>query len=268
MRRLSIRFPFLLLLASLTLGGFTFGGCSSGFNLVSVDEEWQMGQQLEQEVAQQVDLVNDATLTNYVSRIGQRIVAQTPLANRPWRFYVVDDPAINAFNVPGGLVYVHTGLIAAADNTAELAGVIAHEIAHGAERHGTERMTKAYGLNVAAALLLGQDPGVGSQIAAQIAGGGAIAKFSRDDEREADLLGVRYMARAGYNPMGMATMFEELLADRQRRPGAVQQFFSTHPLTEDRIETVRRAAREYPTNRLTTNDGQFASIRARAQRYN
>lgn len=268
MRRRPLHLPFLVFLAVLTLGGYTFSGCSSGFNLVSVEEEWQMGQQLEQEVAQQVDLVNDATLTNYVSRIGQRIVAQTPLANRPWRFYVMDDPSINAFNVPGGLVYVHTGLIAAAENTAELAGVIAHEVAHGAERHGTERMTKAYGLNVAAALLLGQDPGLASQIAAQVAGSGAIAKFSRDDEREADLLGVRYMARAGYNPMGMATMFEELLADRQRRPGAVQQFFATHPLTEDRIETVRRAAREYPTRNLTTNEGNFASIRSRADRYN
>lgn len=268
MRRYSIRLPFLLLFASLAFGGFTFGGCSSGFNLVSVDEEWEMGQQLEREVGQQVDVLNDATLTNYVNRIGQRIVAQTSLANRPWRFYVVDDPAINAFNVPGGLVYVHTGLIAAAENTAELAGVIAHEVAHGVERHGTERMTQAYGLNVAAALLLGQDPGLGSQIAAQIAGGGAVAKFSRDAEREADLLGVRYMANAGYNPIGMATMFEELIADRQRRPGAVEQFFSTHPLTEDRIETVRREARKYPTRGLTTNDGQYASIRARAERYN
>lgn len=268
MLRLSVRLPFLLLLASLTVGGFTLGGCSSGFNLVSVDEEWEMGQQLERDVAQQVDVLNDATLTNYVNRIGQQIVAQTQLANRPWRFYVVDDPAINAFNVPGGLVYVNTGLIEAAENTSELAGVIAHEVAHGALRHGTERMTQAYGLNVAAAVLLGQDPGLASQIAAQVAGGGAIAKFSRDAEREADVRGVRYMARAGYNPLGMATMFEELMADRQRRPGAVEQFFSTHPLTEDRIATVRREARKYPTGRLTTNEGQFNSIRARAGQYN
>jgi predicted Zn-dependent protease len=261
-------FSVLFLAVAMSLGSLTLGGCGTGFNLVSVDEEWQMGDQLEREVAQQVDVLDDATLTNYVNRIGQRIVAQTPLANRPWRFYVVDDPAINAFNVPGGLVYVHTGLIAAADNTAELAGVIAHEVAHGALRHGTERMTQAYGLNVAAAMLLGQDPGLAGQIAAQVAGGGAIAKFSRDAEREADLRGVRYMARAGYHPLGMATMFEELMADRQRRPGAVEQFFSTHPLTEDRIEDVRREAEKYPTRGLTTTDGRYGSIRARAERYN
>lgn len=267
MRRLAFRLPFLLLLASLTAGGITLNGCASGFNLVSVDEEWEMGRQLERDVAQQVDVLNDATLTSYVNRIGQRIVAQTELANRPWRFHVVRDDAINAFNVPGGLVYVNTGLIAAADNTAELAGVIAHEVAHGAARHGTERMTQAHGLNVAAALLLGQDPGLGAQIAAQIAGGGAIAKFSRDDEREADVRGVRYMANAGYNPLGMATMFDKLMADRQRRPSRVEQFFSTHPLTEDRIADVRAEARKYPTRGLTTNDGQYASIRARANRY-
>ena len=145
--------------------------------------------------------------------------------------------------------------------------MIAHEVAHGVARHGTERLTTAYGLNLGAGLLLGQDPGAAEQIAAQLVGGGAIAKFSRDDEREADRLGVRYMARAGYNPEGMATMFRKLVADRQRRPGAVEQFFSTHPLTEERIADVRREARQYPTRGLTTNDGQYASIRARARRY-
>lgn len=256
-------------LAALPLTGCITTGVNSGdFNLVSLDEEWQLGQQLERDIAQQVQLVNDATLTGYVSRIGQQIVAQTELRGQPWRFYVVDDPTINAFNVPGGIVYVHTGLIAAADNTAELAGVLAHEIAHGVSRHGTERLTKTYGLSLGAGLLLGQDPGLASQIATQIIGGGAIAKFSRDDEREADRLGVRYMARAGYNPEGMATMFETLLSDRQRRPSSVEQFFSTHPLSEERIVNVRREAQKVSTRGLTINDGQFAGIRARAERYN
>ena len=257
----------------LTLVGFGLGGCattgvnSGDFNLVSLEEEWQLGQQLERDIGQQVDVLNDPTLTRYVDRIGQRIVAKTELGRQPWRFYVVNDDAINAFNVPGGIVYINTGLIAAAANTAELAGVIAHEVAHGVSRHGTERLTKTYGLNIGAGLLLGNDPGAVSQIAAQLAGGGAIAKFSRDDEREADVLGVRYMAQAGYNPEGMATMFDKLMDDRRRRPSSVEQFFSTHPLTEERIATVRREARKYPTRGLTTNDGQYASIRARARRY-
>ena len=266
MRRFSIPALFLsLALVSLPLNGCATLGLGD-FNLVSLDEEWQMGQQLERDVAQQVRLSSDRTLNNYVSQLGQRIVAQTPMSNLPWRFHVVEDDAINAFNVPGGLIYVNTGLIAAADNTAELAGVIAHEISHGVERHGTEQLTRAYGLNAGAAILLGQDPGLAGQIAAQLAGGSAIAKFSRDAEREADLLGVRYMASAGYNPEGMATMFQKLISDRQHRPSSVEQFFSTHPLTEDRIASVRREARKYPTRGLTTNDGQFASVRARARR--
>ena len=266
MRRFSIStFVLSLAFVSLPLAGCATLGLDD-FNLISLEEEWAMGEQLERDVAQQVRLSNDRTLNNYISRLGQQVVAQTPMANLPWRFHVVEDDAINAFNVPGGLVYVNTGLIAAADNTAELMGVISHEIAHGVERHGTERLTKAYGLNAGAAILLGQDPGLAGQIAAQVAGGGAIAKFSRDAEREADRLGVRYMARAGYNPEGMATMFQKLIADRQRSPGSVEQFFSTHPLTEDRIRDVRSEARKYPTRGLTTNDGQFSSMRARARR--
>src|SRR6185503_13387117 len=101
-----------------------------------------------------------------------------------WEFHIVSDPEINAFNVPGGHVYVNTGLIMAADNTAELAGVMAHEISHGVARHGTERITKAYGLNLGLGQLLGQNPSLVKQLAAQIAAGGAVAKFSRDDERE------------------------------------------------------------------------------------
>jgi beta-barrel assembly-enhancing protease len=242
-------------------------GCGTGINLVSEDEEWQMGRQIEQDINRQVRLVNDATIQNYVNQMGQRIVAQTPLANRQWRFHVVQSSEVNAFNAPGGLVYIYTGLIARTENAAELAGVVAHEIAHGAARHGTQRLTQVYGLNVAAAIILGSDPGLVSQVAAQIIGGGAIASFSRGQEIEADRLGVRFMAAAGYNPEGMATMFEKLIADRQRQPGAVERFFSTHPLTEDRIATVRREARSVQRGNLITNDGQFANVRTRAARY-
>lgn len=256
-----------LLMALILAASLPLTGCGTGLNLVSVDEEWQIGQELERDINSQVRLVNDATLTNYVNQMGQRIVRQTPLADRPWRFYVIQDNSVNAFNAPGGLIYVHTGLIARAENTAELAGVIAHEVAHGAARHGTQRLTQVYGLNIAAAVLLGSDPGLVSQIAAQLVGGGAIASFSRGQEREADRLGVRYMANAGYNPDGMVSLLEKLIEERQRQPGAVQQFFSTHPLTEERIENVRRDARGISRSGLTTNDGQYGAVRQRAARY-
>lgn len=241
------------------------GGGAGDFNLISIEEEWQLGQQLSQDVARQVRLSNDSTLNSYVSNMGQRLVAQTPAPfnQLPWQFHVVEDPAINAFAIPGGHVYVHTGLIANADNAAELAGVMAHEISHITARHSTEQITRQYGLSVLAGLVLGQDPNLLAQLAAQIVAGGALARFSRSAEEEADALGIQAMARAGYNPIGMATMFEELLEHRQGQPGRVEQFFSTHPLTEDRARVARQRA-EQIGNRGTLDEPGFQSARSRA----
>jgi beta-barrel assembly-enhancing protease len=219
-------------------------GGGGDFNLISIEEEWQLGAQLSQDIARQVRLSSDPTLNSYISNMGQRIVQQTgaPFNQLPWQFHVVEDPSINAFAIPGGRVYVHTGLIANADNAAEVAGVMAHEISHVTARHSTEQISRQYGLSVIAGAVLGQNPGALAQIAAQIVAGGALARFSREAEREADELGIRAMAAAGYNPIGMATMFEELLEHRQGSPGRVEQFFSTHPLTEERVREARNRA--------------------------
>lgn len=261
--------PLVLLLALLpVLGGCASSGVNQGdFNLVSLEEEWQLGRQLERDVNQKVRLANDSTLERYVESLGQRLVAQTELANLPWSFHVVADPQINAFNIPGGHVYVNTGLIAASGDVAELAGVMAHEIAHGTARHGTEQLTRSYGLSLIAGAALGQNPEAYQQILAQVLGGGALAKFSRDAEREADTLGIRYMARAGYDPLGMARMFETLLSQRRRQPSAVEQFFSSHPLTEERIREVRQEAQRVGGGG-TSRDPSFAGVRDRARRYN
>ena len=241
------------------------GGGAGDFNLISIEEEWQLGAQLSQDVARQVRLSNDSTLNSYVSNMGQRLVAQTPAPfnQLPWHFHVVEDPAINAFAIPGGHVYVHTGLIANADNAAELAGVMAHEISHITARHSTEQITRQYGLSVLAGLVLGQDPNALAQLAAQIVAGGALARFSREAEEEADARGIQAMAQAGYNPIGMATMFEELLEHRQGQPGRVEQFFSTHPLTEDRARVARQRA-EQIGNRGTLDEPGFQAAKARA----
>lgn len=242
-------------------------GCGSGggnFNLISLEEEWQLGAQLSQDIARQVRLNNDPQINAYVRSMGQRIVAQmpAPFNQLPWGFHVVDDPAINAFAIPGGHVYVHTGLIANADNAAELAGVMAHEISHVVARHSTEQLSRQYGLSVVAGMVLGQNPGELQRIAAQIVAGGAMARFSRQAEEEADELGIQAMAAAGYNPIGMATMFEELLEHRRGQPGRVEQFFSTHPLTEDRMRVARsRAARL--GERGTLDEPEFQQIRRR-----
>lgn len=257
----------LVLLSNLLAMLILSTGCGTGLNLVSMEEEWQLGQQLEQDLNQQLTLVNDPTINRYIERMGQSIVQNTAMANRSWRFYVVQDENINAFNAPGGLVYVHTGLIAQTRNAAELASVVAHEIAHGTERHGTQRLSQVYGINIAASILLGQDPGMLSQIAAQIVAGGAVASFSRGQEREADQLGIRYMADAGYNPEGMVTMFELLMEQQQRQPGAVERIFSTHPMTSDRVAAARRDARAIQRSGLRMNDNDFNAVRARARQY-
>lgn len=257
----------LVLISNLIALMILSSGCGTGLNLVSMEEEWQLGRELEQDLNQQLTLVNDPTITRYVERMGQSIVRHTAMADQSWRFYVVQDGSINAFNAPGGLVYIHTGLIAQARNAAELASVVAHEIAHGTERHGTQRLSQVYGINIAAGLLLGQDPGMLSQVAAQIIAGGAVASFSRSQEREADRLGIRYMAAAGYNPDGMVTMFEGLMEQQQRQPGAVERIFSTHPMTSDRIAAARRDARAVQRSGLRMNDNDFNAVRSRAQQY-
>jgi len=249
--------------AALTAACASSGVNQGQFNLVSLEQEWQLGQQLERDIAKQLRLVNDRSAVSYVNQVGKRIVSQTEMRNLPWEFHIVADKEINAFNIPGGHVYVNTGLISAADNVAEFTGVLAHEIAHGVSRHGTEQLTRSYGLSIVAGLVLGENPAVYQQILAQIVGTGTLAKFSRNAEREADHLGVNYMARAGYDPMGMATMFEELLQRRGSQPGAVGKFFSTHPLTEDRIRDVRAQAAQIDRSRLASRDSGYQSLRQR-----
>lgn len=256
------RFLSVVLVTFMTVGCGSAGG-GGDFNLISLEEEWQLGQQLSQEISRQVRINNDPALNAYIRNMGQRIVAQTNMANLPWNFYVVDDPSINAFAVPGGHVYVHTGLIANADNASELAGVLGHEISHVLARHSTEQISRQYGLQILAGLVLGQNPGQLAQIAASIAAGGALARFSREAEREADEIGIQAMHRAGYNPAGMASMFEELLEQRQGSPGRVEQFFSTHPLTEERIRDSRNRAQQLGSAGTVTDEPAFQDVRRR-----
>ena len=241
-------------------------GCATlaGANYYSVEQEWELGQQIEAQLRRDLNLVNDRTLTGYINRIGQDVVRQTNASQLPWRFYVVADESINAFNVPGGLVYINTGLIAQSGSAAELAGAIAHEVGHGVARHGTKRLSKANELNAVAGATLGRNPNVAAAIAAQIAAQGAFAKFSRTDEREADRLGVDYMAGAGYDPRGLANLLDRLAASEQS--GGVA-FFRTHPLSSERRQTVQRLARPYDGRNLRMNDRQFSSVRSRAARY-
>lgn len=252
------------LVLSLLLAGCGSGG-GGDFNIVSLDEEWRLGAQLAADIERQMPIHRDPAANAYINQVGRQLVAASgsQLAQLPWNFHIVNSPEVNAFNIPGGHVYVTTGLINAADNASELIGVLAHETVHGLSRHGTEQLSKAYGLNIIASLLLGGGSAPAyQQILAQIVGTGALASFGRDAEREADRVGTRLMYDIGYDPEGMATMFEELLRTRQRAPNAVDKFFSTHPLTEDRIRYTRAEAAKFPRKSgLRRDDAQYQAVR-------
>jgi predicted Zn-dependent protease len=199
--------------------------------------------------------------------VGQKILAQavndTPIASRPWQFHVVDDKEINAFNIPGGHVYIHSGLVAQARSYSEMAAVMGHEISHGLARHGVENMTKQYGIMVVASLVLGQNPAVYQEVLASVLAGGAIMRFSRAAEEEADRLAVTYLYGAGIDPQGMVTFFNKLLEIRGSRPGALEQFFSSHPLTEDRIRDTQNQIDGLPPKDLVTDDAGFKHFQGR-----
>jgi predicted Zn-dependent protease len=236
----------------------------AALNLISLNQEWQMRDQMHSQVAAEYRLLNDRASLEYLNAVGRRIAGQTPLGNQRWDFFIIQDSAVNAFNVPGGLVYVNSGLIAEADSLEEFAGVLGHEISHGAARHGTQLMTRAYGYNIVAGLLLGREAGAGKQILAQAVGTGLLTNYSRNAEHEADRLGVQYITRAGYDPNGMVEFFGKLASLRQRRPSKVEQFFSSHPLTEQRIQNVQgEISRVGNTDRLIDDTQSYQRFRSR-----
>lgn len=240
--RNKLSFLFLITAFALFAGSCGHGGSIAGIGTgqsVSLDDEWQLGNQMAAQVESQVKLVHNPAAEAYVTQMGERIHAATPLANRPFTFHIVDDPSVNAFSIPGGHVYVNTGLIAQADRADMLAGVMAHEISHVVARHVIKQVEQQQAIGTIGSILLGQNPGALQSILANIVAGGAMARFSRADEKEADDLGLQFMTTAGYDPHGMLDMFEKLLSLEKGRPGAVDKFFADHPLTQDRINDIR-----------------------------
>jgi len=252
----------ILLLPLLLVGCGSSGGLGASGSSVSLEQEWQLGNQMAAQVEQQVRLVRDPVALAYVRSVGERIHRQTPLANLPFDFEIVDDPNVNAFALPGGHVYVNSGLIAQADQADMLAGVMAHEISHVVARHVIKQMEQQQTIGAIGTILLGQDPGVVQTLLANIIAGGAMARFSRADEKEADDMGLQFMYAAGFNPNGMLEMFQKLLAMEKGRPGAVEKFFSDHPLTQDRIKDIQsRIAQMNPRGNLITDEAEYQAAR-------
>lgn len=228
-----------------------------------------MGAEVAREAAAQLPLLQDPAVTRFVREVGAMLVTNADTTGREYTFYVVDSPVANAFAVPGGFIFVNRGILERADDLSELAGVMAHEIGHVVERHSVEQMARARNANTVVGLvylLLNRAPGPGEQIAVQAAGSAWLARHSREAEREADRVGLRFMTRAGIDPHGMPRFFEKLLAEEQRSPGLAVQWFSTHPLTTERIADTDSLVRLLPADavaRARRDAPQFRQMRAR-----
>ncbi|HEY1262251.1 MAG TPA: M48 family metallopeptidase [Terriglobales bacterium] len=222
------------------IGNRKLGGRGLG-NWYSVEGEIRMGKQYAQQVEASSKIITDPVIAEYVNRIGQNLVRNSD-AQVPFTIKVIDSDEINAFALPGGFFYVNSGLILAADEEAELAGVMAHEIAHVAARHITRQMTRMQWANIGTIPLIFMGGGVGYAVRAA-AGLGlpmTFLTFQRGFEAEADYLGLQYMYKAGYDPNAFIAFFEKVQAQEKRKPGSLAKAFSTHPQTPDRIEASQK----------------------------
>lgn len=233
------------------------------------EKEVRQGREAAAEVDRQAKFIDDPVITEYVNRVGQNIVLHSD-AKVPFTIKVIDSDEVNAFALPGGFFYVNKGLLLAADNEAELAGVMAHEIAHVAARHAMENQAKATLLEYAAlggSIFLGGIPGLIYQNTAGIGLLGIFMKFSRSAEEEADKLGVQYMYAAGYDPGAMATMFEKLEAKNKKKPGFISRAFATHPAPPDRRAAALSLAARFPEHEeYVISSSEFQRVKGRLLR--
>ncbi len=234
----------------------------------SIDTDVKLGKQYAMMVESSARIVQDPVITEYVNRVGQNLVRNSD-AKVPFTIKVIDSDDVNAFALPGGFFYVNTGLILAADNEAELAGVMAHEIAHVAARHATREMTRANYIQTAATIPLLFINSWGLYEAANMAMSLSLPvvfmKFSRNFESEADYLGLQYMYKAGYDPQSFIAFFEKLKALEKEKPGSLAKAFATHPQTPDRIEKSQQEIREVlpPRPEYIVDTSEFESVKAR-----
>ena len=237
-----------------------------GVNFYSLEKEIALGKGLAQEVERQAKIIDEPVIAEYVNRVGQNLVRNSD-AKVPFTIKVIDTEEVNAFALPGGFFFVNSGLILKADSEAELAGVMSHEIAHVAARHGTRQATRGEIAQFATIplIFMGGWTGYGIQQAASVAIPIGFLSFSRGFESEADMLGLQYMYKSGYDPEAFVDFFEKIQSMEKKKPGTMSKVFSTHPLTEDRIVTaqknIQELLKERPEYVVTTSE--FDDVKTR-----
>lgn len=243
-----------------------------GPDMYSVEREIALGKQLSQEVEKVSKLIQDPVVVGYVNKVGQNIVRNSD-AEVPFTIKVIDDEHFNAFALPGGFFYVNTGVILHSDTEAELAGVMAHEIAHVCARHATRNATKANIMQIASIPLImtlpGTMAGYGIYEGLNFAIPMTYLKFSRDGEREADYLGIQYMYKAGYDPNAFVMAFEKVETEEKKQPGTIPKIFDTHPPTPDRIIAAQKEISTIlpPRPEYIETTSEFDTIKQRLVRW-
>ncbi|HUK87524.1 MAG TPA: M48 family metallopeptidase [Terriglobales bacterium] len=248
-----------------SIGNRKMGGKGLG-NWYSLEKEIQMGKEMSMQVESSVKLVKDPVVNEYINRLGQNLVRNSD-AKVPFTIKVIDDDSINAFALPGGFMYVNSGAILAADEEDELAGVMAHEIAHVAARHATREMTRANWANIATIPLIFVGGGLGYAVrsAASLMLPLTFMKFSRGFESEADHLGIEYMYKAGYDPQGLVSYFEKVQAMEKKKPGTLAKAFDSHPQTPDRIAATQHEINTIlpARDQYLVDTSEFEDVKAR-----
>jgi predicted Zn-dependent protease len=239
-----------------------------GVNFYSIEKEIALGKQLAQEVERQAKIVDDPVIAEYVNRVGQNLVRNSD-AKVPFTFQVIEGETPNAFALPGGYVFVYTGLIKLADEEDELAAALAHEIAHVAARHMTKQATKSEIVNIASipvgVILGGGIAGIAARQGANFGIPAVFLHFSRQDESEADYYGLQYMYAAGYDPNGAISIFEKMESLQKTKAGTMARIFSTHPMDADRIQKAEKEiSRILPArDEYVVNTSEYRAMRER-----
>jgi|SRR5688572_1227553 len=222
---------------------------------VSVAQEDEMGDEYAAAIESQLPIIEDSASAAWLSALGARLTSAADRESRDWHFYLVDDSTVNAFAVPGGHIFVHRGLIERAGSYSELAGVMGHEVAHVTLRHSVNQMRSRAKTGVLVTVfcaIVSVCSSTAAQIAIDVGGQALFAKYSRNDESQADSAAVGYLMEAGIDPRGIPAMFERLAAERQRDPSALEGWFGSHPLEQSRVERTNDIISTIGPSRLET----------------
>jgi len=251
-----------VLCTALLLSGCATTGINKGqINLIGTEEEVQMGKELSAEVAKEYTIYDNPEVTAYVQSVGAKVVRVCDRKDIEYHFAVIEKDEINAFAMPGGYVYVYTGLMKDLDDESQLAAVLAHEVGHVTARHSTERLTTLYGYQLLASLLLGDDPNFWAGLVADIFSTTGMLAYSRKNEYEADELGATYANAAGYDPGGMTDLLGKLAGMEQREPSKLEELLATHPPTSERLSRVKGMVAGMASTGTARNEAAYRRIK-------